>query len=148
MMEKVTRCINKSNATEIAGHLKECNCQFVPKLSSRINIDQYANKIFEKAVRFEAINQGKIIGLVAIYCNDEKKSSAYITSVSVKKDYQGMGIGSELLDAGIKYVKTLEFKSIELEVSSMNIKAINLYEKKNFILHNNNSELVLMRLEI
>lgn len=113
-----------------------------------MNLEEYAFKIFQKAVRFEAIDQEKMVGLVAIYCNDEKKISAYITSVSVEKDKQGLGIGSELVDAGIEYVKCLGFKKIELEVDIGNIKAINLYRKKGFTLHENKSTVIAMQLEI
>ena len=113
-----------------------------------MNLEEYAFKIFQKAVRFEAIDQEKIVGLVAIYCNDEKKISAYITSVSVDKDKQGLGIGSELVDAGIEYVKRLGFKKIELEVDIRNIKAINLYRKKGFTLRENKPTVIAMRLEI
>lgn len=113
-----------------------------------MNLEEYAFKIFQKAVRFEALDQEKIVGLVAIYCNDEKKISAYITSVSVDKGKQGQGIGSELVDAGIEYVKCLGFKKIELEVDIQNIKAINLYRKKGFTLRENKSSVIAMQLEI
>ena len=148
MIAKPSYYINKSNALEITEHLRRCNSQFVPPLTVRVNIDQYAIKIFDNAVRFEAMNQEKLLGLVAIYCNDEMKSLAYITSVSVNQELQGMGIASDLVDAGIEYVKSIGFKIIELTVDSKNIKAINLYRKKRFLMHENNSDVIVMRLEI
>jgi ribosomal protein S18 acetylase RimI-like enzyme len=113
-----------------------------------VNINEYAFKIFQKTVRFEAIDQEKLVGLVAIYCNDEKKISAYITSVSVDKDSQGLGIGSKLVDAGIEYVKNLGFNKIELEVDVDNTKAINMYRKRGFTLHENKPTAIAMQLEI
>lgn len=148
MSNKINCCINKSNAIEILGHLLGCDDQFIPQLSLSVNLEEYAFKIFKNAVRFEAIDEGKIIGLVAIYCNDEKKISAFITSVSVDRNKQGLGIGSELVDAGIEYVKCLGFKNIKLEVDSKNIKAINLYRKKGFILIDNRSTVIAMQLEV
>jgi ribosomal protein S18 acetylase RimI-like enzyme len=148
MNANIKRCINQSNAQEIAEHLDYCDNLFKPSLSSRVNIEQYALKIFNNATRFEALEQGKIVGLVAIYCNTEERVLAYITSVSVNRGRQGAGIGSYLLDDGIKYIKSLGFKAIELEVDSENINAINLYERKGFSLYFSKSNLRIMRLEI
>lgn len=55
-----------------------------------------------------------------------------ITNVSVKKEYQGQGIGSALVGELEARVKTLGIQKIFLEVRKSNASAIALYEKKGF----------------
>ena len=76
---------NKASEVEIAEHLSRCDADFVPLLSSRVEIKNYAKKIINKATRFEAWSGDTLLGLVAAYYNDQEKRIAYITSISVLK---------------------------------------------------------------
>ena len=124
---------NKAFEAEIAGHLLRCDASFVPSLSSRVDINDYAQKIASKAMRFEAWSEGMLVSLVAAYCNDHEKRIAYITSVSVLKCWTGRGIAACLMGQCIQRVKTLGFRQISLNVGSGNMPAIKLYEKCGFI---------------
>lgn len=121
-----------TGAVVIAEHLKRCDGDFVPTLSERVDIASYAQKISGNARRFEALVDGDLIGLVAVYCNDGERRIGYITSVSVLRVWQGKGIGLRLLEQCIEWLQKLGFDSIELEVDSGNARAIKLYEKKKF----------------
>jgi len=112
--------------------LHVCNDYFMPLLSERVVIDDYARKIFENADRFEAWAGGILIGLVAIYCNDKKLKVAYITSVSVLPSWQGKGIASRLITKCLAYIKSLGFERVDLEVDQKNKTAIILYKKCGF----------------
>lgn len=83
MSKSIEYCLNKASESEIAGHLKQCDADFVPPLSSRVEIKDYAQKIANKATRFEAWSDGTMVGLVAAYYNDHENRLVYITSVSV-----------------------------------------------------------------
>lgn len=137
-------CLNKASAAEIAEHLSCCDADFVPPLSCRINIKGYANKIASKATRFEAWLDGKLVGLVAVYCNDQDKRISYITSVSVLKEWVGNGIATRLLSQCVDYAKELRMRRISLEVARDNAPAIKLYEKNGFIVAQSNAPLVVM----
>ena len=125
--------LNKTSAAQIAEHLSRCDADFVPPLSSRVNINDYARKIASKATRFEAWSGGTLVGLAAAYCNDLEKRIAYITSVSVLRDWTGKGIVAQLMNQCVEHAKAVGMKQIGLEVASDNTPAIRLYEKCGFV---------------
>jgi len=73
MIAVVEYLSNKASEVEIAEHLSRCEADFVPPLSGRLEINDYAKKIASKAMRFEAWSDGRLVGLVAGYCNDQEK---------------------------------------------------------------------------
>ena len=147
MSGAVEFCLNRATAAEIAGHLSRCDADFMPPLSGRVEIDGYAHKIADRATRFEAWIDGVPIGLVAAYCNDSERRTAYITSVSVLQEWQGKGIAAQLMGQCIGHVKKLGFKYIELEVSGDNVGAARLYEKMGFIMNKESGRIAIMHLD-
>lgn len=137
---------NKASADEIAAHLSRCNGDFVPPLSGRVEINNYAKKIANQAMRFEAWSGGMLIGLAAVYCNDPAKRVAYVTSVSVLKECTGKGIAAHLMNQCIEHAKASGRRQISLEVASGNTPAIRLYEKSGFVACETNGTFVTMNL--
>ncbi|PKM11094.1 MAG: GNAT family N-acetyltransferase [Gammaproteobacteria bacterium HGW-Gammaproteobacteria-3] len=135
MKDSVEHCVNLATSAVIAKHLASCDSGFSQPLSQRVEIESYAQKIADKAVRFETWLGSTLIGLVAVYCNDDERRIAYITSVSVLEEWRGQGIASQLLKWCIRHVKELDLDHIELEVDRSNIDAIKLYEKMGFIMN-------------
>jgi len=133
MISDVFFCCNIANEAEIINHLKACEAGFVLALNKRINIPEYAQKIASKAICFEAWVNDYLIGLVAIYSNNEDKVTAFVSNVSVLDSWQGKGIASHLLLNAIGYVRDVGFSRINLEVDIQNISAISLYSKHGFI---------------
>jgi ribosomal protein S18 acetylase RimI-like enzyme len=144
MTELVQYHTNKASAAEIAEHLRRCDAGFVPRLSERVDIDEYAIKIVTSATRFEAWADGVLVGLVAAYCNDVVSRIAYITSVSLLDDWRGRGIGACLIKSCLKHAATSCMKSASLDVDSTNLPAIRLYEKCGFAVHLENAGVVTM----
>ncbi|MFN3550769.1 MAG: ribosomal protein S18-alanine N-acetyltransferase [Endomicrobiia bacterium] len=70
-----------------------------------------------------------VVGYVVCLTSDK---TSHIINISVKKDFQNLGIGNKLLDFIIKSFKTENFKSIILEVRASNLVAISLYKKFGF----------------
>ena len=87
--------IHKSTYEQIYNHLKKCNESFKPKLSSYVNLKEYSEKIYKKAILFEYFENEKLVGLIAGYPLTE---SFYITNVSTDPDFSGRGIGKTLLE--------------------------------------------------
>ena len=138
--------LNKTSAAQIAEHLLRCDADFVPPLSGRVKVDDYARKIADKATRFEAWSGGSLVGLVAVYCNDREKRIAYITSVSVLREWTGKGVVAHLMSQSVEHAKALGMKQIGLEVASDNTPAIRLYEKSGFIAGKAHAPFVSMNL--
>ena len=122
-------------ATEekIFRHLHECKDNFMQPLDQRVNIGEYAKKIFERAVTFEAWSGEVLIGLVAAYFNDLKSLTGFITNSSVVKQYMGTGVGKQLVAMCIEHAKKNRFREIRVVVKKNNKAAIGLYKKYGFL---------------
>ena len=138
--------LNKASTVEIAEHLRRCDADFEPRLSHRVEISSYAQKIVSKAMRFEAWSGGTLVGLVAAYCNDHEKRIAYVTSVSVLRAWTSQGIAARLVGQCVEYAKTSGMRQISLEVASDNTRATTLYEKTGFVAGNGNAPFITMDL--
>lgn len=124
--------IGYATEIEIVDHLSRCDSAFVPRLSDRVNLAEYARKISQKADRHEAWENGNLVGLVAVYCNSGDRRAAFITNVSVRPDRQGKGIAAQLMSNCVTHLRELGFQRIELEVDTQNSAAQALYKKQGF----------------
>lgn len=148
MSDSIRYLTNDASEAVIAEHLSQCDVDFVPPLSTRVEIGAYSRKIASKATRFEAWAGDRMVGLVAAYCNDQQTRCAYITSVSVLREWAGKGIAAHLLKRCIEHAKASNMCRISLEVASGNISAIELYRKRGFVLGRANTPFVTMHLSI
>lgn len=112
-------------------HLEVCDSQFTPPLSSRLNLAAYAKKICERAVNFEAWQEGDLIGMVALYVDSNSKKG-FVTNVSVVKDWAGRGVAGTLMKQAIEFAQEIGLNEINLEVYQDNNPAVGLYRKFGF----------------
>lgn len=118
--------INTASEEAILIHLNHCDNQFVPALSTRVSLEIYAKKLADYATLFEAWVDDLLIGMVAMYLNEHKHG--YITNVSVYNEYGGRGIAKQIFVILMEYSKANKISDIKLEVSAINLAAINLYK--------------------
>lgn len=130
-MSVISYFTNVSDEKDVLIHLEACDNNFIPSLSSKVNIPEYSKKLVNKSVRFEAWDRLLLVGLVAIYFNEAEKG--FISNVSLVKEYQGSGIAKRLINICIGYSTEKNIESIELEVNLNNIVALNLYYKLGFV---------------
>lgn len=146
MSESIEFRSNRASEAQLTEHLSRCDAEFVPPLSGRIEINNYAKKIASKATRFEAWSGDKLVGLVAAYCNDQEQRIAYITSVSVLREWTGKGIAAHLVGQCIKHAEVSGMRQISLEVASDNTPAIKLYERSGFVVETAKTPFATMNL--
>ena len=138
--------IDESSYEQILEHLNECSKNFIPELSSYVDISEYSKKIYNKSKRFEAYCQNKLIGLIAIYIN---KDDSFITNVSVSQNFTGKDISQNLLNNCKKFIKNLNHHhSIFLEVKLENFRAIKFYKRHSFFIVENNEDNYKMQLKL
>ncbi len=123
--------INTSSPQDIGSVLKASGTQFVNGITINQNFADYVDKIYVKSQRYELWSEGDLIGLLAFYRNDAAKE-IYVTSISISERHQGMGNGKYLLEKLLADNSQDQIKSVRLEVSIDNLKAINLYNSLNF----------------
>jgi ribosomal protein S18 acetylase RimI-like enzyme len=139
--------INESTLIQVKFHLNECSKNFIPELSTYVDIDTYSTKLFQKSTRIEAFLESELIGLIAIYINEQKKDS-FISNVSVLPKIEGNGVAKTLFAETLKLLKQLNINKISLEVDFMNIKAITFYEKFGFKTFNVLDKKIVMNLNL
>jgi ribosomal protein S18 acetylase RimI-like enzyme len=140
--------LNRSNPADITTLLFRTDAYFEPTLSSRVEIPEYAQKLYNKAERFEAWMNQELIGLVATYCNRQGGNKTFVSSVSVLPDCQGQGIAKKLMHQCIEHVQDLGFNQIELEVNQRNLAALALYRKLGFITLHSSGPTLTMRMTL
>lgn len=133
---------NKADARELLRHLMICDDHFTPKLSSRVDLNAFADRLLTRAHRFEAWHvaaagehEGSriLVGLVAMYCNAQDRIEAFITSVSVEPDHRGQGIAGTLVSRALDFAAEQEFQRAALEVDATATFARRLYTRMGFL---------------
>ena len=131
-MNKIKFQTKQATTLDIEKHLVECDDFFVPPLSNKVNIKTYSKKIYDFAITFEAWEESRLVGLIAVYFNDISTKIGFITNVSVSPNCLGKGIAKKLLKLSKEYAKNQFYTEIKLEVDKNNLKAISLYKKNGF----------------
>ncbi len=88
----------RATQEDIAAHLEQCDGDFSPALSLRVDIGEYSTKLKVRARTFEAWARNVLVGLVAAYMSDTGTRIGYISSVSVIGEFTGRGIALALLE--------------------------------------------------
>ena len=147
MTSLVDMRVNVASAPVIAAHLRRCDDDFIPRLSDRIEIDEYSRKIAGRAMRFEAWAIGSLVGLVAAYF-DADGHTAYITTVSVDPQHRKQGLASRLLIQCVAHAQERGYARVLLEVDRENEPAIALYEDLGFTMADVTDRTISMRRDI
>ena len=111
---------------EVADHL------FEPKLSSELNVLEYAAKLQKNANCLLIEENEVVLAFVFYYVTNEKNKSLYISLICSMKP----GLGRKLYD---KLIVESNAKFVKLEVHEINSKAIAFYEKLGFLVFKYNS---------
>lgn len=130
----IKHVVPPSEAKTIREFLVTIDNVIIPKLSERVNINEYANKLSKSADLFYLLEGQKIVGNVAVYLNSKEKG--YITSFAILSQYQKMGLGKRLFSEVRKEAEKRGIKCIDLEVYEDNEKAIKFYQKQGFVTEN------------
>ncbi len=133
---------------EICLHLTACNAEFVPPLDQRVQVADYAARLAGRSRRFEAWDGARLVGLVAVYCNDPERTLAHVSNVSVDPGFQRLGIARELLVAAVRRARDLGFARIELQADQRAASALSLYKSLGFATAHVDGTTVTMHIEL
>lgn len=146
MSEIVVRS-DSASAAQVTEHLMICDDAFIPPLSHRINIAEYATKVTRHALCIEGWHHDVLAGLICLYCNDPDRG-AYITNVSVIPALQGQKIALLLMKNALEQVHGQGVGKVSLEVNNANIAALSLYQKLGFTPELNTTGTILMTMNL
>ena len=114
----------------IYSFLKKIDDDFSPKLSSKVNLLEYVDKIISCSKLLIDCKDEVLRGLVVLYCNNTNERIAYIPLVGVDSLYRGRGIAKNLLLEAIDISKSNGMKCVQ--VHSNNPIAIKMYQNIGF----------------
>lgn len=116
---------------EIYKLLFQYDSYFIPKISERTNLEEYAKKLSSNATFILAKNKNIILGFAAIYYNPAPQST-YLPLISVNHDCQGLGVGRMLMVKIINYCNVNNSAGILLEMRADNLKLFKFYSDFGF----------------
>lgn len=122
---------NEMMEAAIARHLLRCDEQFVPALSSRVDIVVYAKKLARHARLYTEWQGTDLTGLVAAYAKPGERD-AFISNVSVLRENSRQGVAKRLLASCITDLTKIGAERIVLEVGLHNHAALRLYQQHGF----------------
>lgn len=120
----------------IVGLLDDISDDFTPPLKEAVDIKEYAEKIIRHATVLSIIDEGKLAGFMAVYCNDPEKRVGYGTMLAVSKTHRIYGIGPQLIKMTVDYLKKRGFEKFSLEIYKTNPRVITLYKRLGFLIEN------------
>lgn len=144
----MTYKVKSASQAELFSHLKNSDDCFDPPLSTRVELLDYAKKIFDRSVTFEAWEKEILVGVISAYFNDAENRLGYITHVGVLKSHRRRGIAARLFSLCMEYARERHFSMIELEVSKKNERAVALYQKAGFQVSARKNGSLVMRQEL
>jgi ribosomal protein S18 acetylase RimI-like enzyme len=139
---------NKTNMDELKQHLLATGDDFIPPLHQRLDIAAYADKLMQHACRIEVWQNNSLVGLVAVYLNNQASKTGYISSVSVERQHRGHGLAKSLLHETYKCCLNNGFSAIELEVHNANKPAQQLYLSEGFVVFRNEKSSLFMKKQL
>ena len=114
---------------ELLSYLEETDDLIVPRLSSRVNLEEYSKKVCKNATMFVAKKGEEWIGLEAVYFN-EYPNFSYNTLLSVKEEYQNStNVGMELMLMQKRYLKGHRTKGLRFSIRKSNKALLNYHLK-------------------
>ena len=108
--------------------MKKCDSAFPIPIIPRKNFDVIFSKIDKCAVFLAAYEGEDCLGYAAIYANDEKTNTGYISLLVVLEEWQRRNIGHLLMDRCVAEALEHGMARIRIEVQKSNTRAIHFYE--------------------
>ena len=123
------------NKDEFVSFVKDTELLFVPRLSTRVSLIEYAEKMYQYATLFivrDMDDAGKLIACNAVYVNVAPLDS-FATFLVVKEKYANYGIGAKLIIKAVRYSKELGSSGYSLKMRASNKVMYDIYLRLGFI---------------
>ena len=131
-MEKIEYIIYEPNTVdyqEFLLFLQETDDLIVPPISSRVKLEDYAQKVTKNATMFVAKKGEEWIGVEAVYFKPYPEFS-FSTYLCVKKEFQNDStVGMELMLRQKRYLKENKTKGLRFAIRKSNAPLLNYHLK-------------------
>ncbi len=141
ILTRMNISIGHLSLEELREYLRKQADDAFPSLKEDQRINVLAEKWFTNADFSVCRNDnGFLVGVIAFYANQPEKEMAYIPHVYVNKEYRGTGLFLQMLQKIDKYLASLGFCQMRLEVQNDNIRAQKAYQNYGFQIDGKASE--------
>lgn len=117
---------------EILDFLKRSDDEFDKPLSSKLDLDAYACKLWENSAVVTCRDNGVIVGMLNCYVN--RPPLGFISNVCVLGAYQGKGAFTKMFSMLCRHCWSQGVEMIALEVNKGNEKALKAYLEIGFVI--------------
>lgn len=124
--------LKKLSIEEIETYLRLNDNHFFRKLSDRLDIRKYSEKLHENALHFTLYDGDQLVGFSPCYFNDETVKVAYISALIIKHDYRGLVLTQQLLEHIKAYAEQNNFNSLYVKIHCDNKKSVQFYKDNAF----------------
>ncbi len=124
--------VQKPTVEEIEAFLNDVDKDFPVAISEKVNLKEYAEKLFDKATIFCEYQNGVLASMVAGYTENLKNNLAYIAIMATRKESRGQGHAEKLLGRFIDYSRNNGAKGVHVYAVESNLPAVATYKKLGF----------------
>lgn len=121
---------NRASTAQILAHLRSCDASYVPVLSRRVPLEQYATQLHGCAVRFEFWHGEVLVAIAAL--DIARAPVAVLENISVLPAFVRQGLATRLLQQCVAAAQVKAFETLSLQVSADNRAAYALYAQHGF----------------
>lgn len=120
---------------------------FIPKT---LDYQTYINKLFTQAVILPFIDEGEIMGVAAIYCNDRINKRAFFSLLAISKNQKrksggsNRGLGIHLTKMALLFMELNDFETVGCEVYKNNTHSLKLCERVGFVIKEDKGEFYVL----
>ena len=142
--------IEELSILEISDFFKEHDNDYFEKLSDRVDIDEYSEKLLENSVQFTLRDKVDLIGLSPCYFNNIEEKVGYISSLTIKNGFRGKKLGSKMIKQISLYAKNRGFSTVLVKIHFDNEISHRFYLKNGFFdfIKDQENNFRLLRLEV
>jgi GNAT superfamily N-acetyltransferase len=124
--------VSEESRERLESILRKIDGDYEPPVSDRVDLADYARKLWQHAINIVADVEGGDVGFVSMYANDLTSRQAFITSIGVIQERWGSGLAQQLIRTAEDLARDRGMRRIRLEVSIENVRAIRFYAKMGF----------------
>ena len=135
-MSKADLQVNPCNEKKrIESFLRNVNESFGVALNERVDLVEYSEKLYKRAVNHFISVNAKDIGHVAFYLNYDERE-CFVSTIAVLPDHSGQGYGTRLMNLVIETARDHDMARVALEADRNAPHLLCFYRKFGFVERN------------
>lgn len=121
----------EGNKDQIGSFMKDMDKYFIPPLATRINLDEYIDKIFNNATKFTYFEGDRLIAIGINYVN-KAPDETFGTYLVVDPEFESYGLGLDIALKALKYAEKFGTASFRVKIRNSNKMLNKFYLKQGF----------------